>query len=782
MKFTLSWLKDHLDTTASLETILTTLTAVGLTVDKVENRGEVLAPFTVCLIEAAEQHPNGDRLQVCRVNTGNEVLQIVCGAPNARKGLKTVLARPGVLIPSTGQILKVGNVRGIDSHGMMCSAGELLLGTDSNGILEVEDSALLGESYAKLLGWDDVLIDVDVTPNRGDCLGVRGIARDLAAVGIGTLKPLLPVTVKGQSPCTLALSVDLSACSHFTGRVIRNVKNGPSPDWLRQKLQAVGLKSISTLVDITNYFSHDRARPLHVFDLDKIKGSLDVRLSTAGESFEGLDDKIYALAEGSTVIADDSGLIALGGILGGKRTGCEHDTKNVFLESAFFDPIQIATTARPLAIFSDARSRFERGVDPASTLPGLEAATQMILDLCGGEASEVLALGTPLPSSPPLSFHLKRVETLGGMGVTSQRAQQILRPLGFKVTGEGENLTVTPPSWRFDVDREADLVEEILRIEGYDKIPSLPYSVRPEGKPFSPLQERRFVIRHRLANRGLMEAITWSFISRKEAILFGGAPDSLTLLNPISEDLSVMRSSLFPHLLKAVATNQSRGIESLALFEVGPQYTNPTPEGQHMMASGIRAGTFQPGNWGSPPRPVDLYDAKGDAVAVMEMEAQWERTAPAWYHPGRSATLRLGKQVLGYFGELHPHIINAFDLKGPVVGFEIFIDRLPLPKRKATGKTKITLSPYQAVKRDFSLVVENGVDSDRALKAARKADPSLIDAVTLFDVFDLGEGKKALGLRVTLQPKDHTLTNDEIQASCEKIIASLLQQTGGVLR
>ncbi len=785
MKFTLSWLRDHLETTAPLDTILDTLTALGLTVESVENKAEALAPFTVCLIEEAERHPNADRLQVCKVNTGTEVIQVVCGASNARKGLKTVLGRPGVVIPSTGQALKVGNVRGVDSFGMMCSATELLLGTESEGIVEVEPNAPLGESYAKLLGLDDVLIDIDITPNRGDCLGVLGIARDLAAAGLGKLHPpsLAVIRHSDLAGCdTVTLQCDTGVCPHFTGRIIRNVKNGPSPEGLRKKLQSVGLKSISTLVDITNFFSHDRARPLHVFDWDKIKGNITIRASQEGESFEALDDKTYTLKEGSTVICDDTGIISLAGIMGGKSTGCDETTTNVFLEAAFFDPIQIAMTARPLGIISDARSRFERGVDPASTLPGLEAATKMILELCGGEAGDIMEAGAAPSFNTPIRFRPERVESLGGLKVAPQRAAEILTSLGFEVTGSGEAFTALPPSWRFDIEREADLVEEILRVEGYDKIPSIPYGVRPEAKPLSPLQTRRFRVRDRLAGRGMTEVVTWSFISPKEADLFGGVPESLVLLNPISQDLSVMRPSLLPHLLSAVARNQNRGADAVSLFEVGPQYTNPTPEGQHMMAAGVRAGVFQEGNWTQKTRPVDLYDAKGDALAVIEMEAQGDRATPSWYHPGRSATLKLGKEVLGYFGELHPRIVKAFDLKGPVVGFEIFIDRLPLPKKKTTAKSKLILSPYQAVERDFSLVVENAVAAEIALKAAQKADPVLIQDVTLFDVFDLGDGKKALGIRVTLQAQDHTLTDGEIQDVCEKVVASLTRATEGVLR
>lgn len=785
MKFTLSWLKEHLKTEASLDKICDTLTDLGLVVEKVENKAQALAPFIICEIIDAEKHPNADRLKVCQVDTGTEKLQVVCGGANARKGLKVVLARPGDVIPSTKQVLKVGKVRDVESFGMMCSIQELLLGEAEEGIIEVPHEAPLGQSYAKWLGLDEAVIEVSITPNRGDCLGVYGIARDLAATAIGTLLPLKGDSIKGTYPCSLSLHVDLEACPHFTGRMIRGVKNGPSPVWLQQKLKAIGLRPISALVDITNFFAYDRARPLHVFDGDKLKGNLSIRFSKAGESFNALDGKTYTLAEGMTVIADDAGVISLAGVMGGESTGCDEATQTVFLESAFFDPIRTAMTGRKLGILSDARYRFERGVDPASTLPGLEAATRMILDLCGGEASEVVIAGKAPEVKQSLAFSPSQIKSRAGIEVSQEQAHAILTKLGFHITEEGQHLTVLIPSWRFDVEQDVDLVEEVLRIEGYDKIPSTPYEGRPVQKPLTTLQARRFVARDRLAGRGLMEVVTWSFISQEEAKPFGGIPESLILLNPISQDLDAMRPSLLPHFLKVVLYNQNRGVESLGVFEIGPQYSDPTPQGQHMMASGLRAGAFHPGNWCEKKRPTDIYDVKADALALLDLAnvtPQSDRTAPSWYHPGRSATLKLGSQILGYFGEIHPRILKIFDVKGPVVAFEVFIDRLPLSKRKAIAKPPLTLSPYQAVERDFAFVVPQDVPGESLMKAARKAEPSLIEEVTLFDVFELPDHKKSLAIRVRLQPKDNTLTEEEIQTISQKIMSSIAENTGGELR
>lgn len=785
MRFTLSWLKEHLETDAPLEAITDKLTSLGLVVDKVENRAQELAPFTICEIVEASKHPAADRLQVCRVNTGSEIIQIVCGAPNARKGLKTVLAHPGDVIPSTKQVLKVGKVRDVESFGMMCSTDELLLGGDSDGIIELAADAPVGEPYAKWAGIDDILIDIEVSPNRSDCLGVYGIARDLAATGLGVVKPLKDHKVKGAYASPIHVKTQKEACPHFTGRVIRGLKNGPSPEWLQKKLLGIGLRPISALVDITNYFTYDRARPLHVFDADKIKGNLNIRLSKEGEIFKALDGKEYTLSQEMTVIEDDSGVISLAGVMGGETTGCDETTHTVFLESAFFDPIAIAMAGRSLSIISDSRYRFERGVDPASTLPGLEAATQMILDVCGGEASEVVEAGHAPDFRTHITFDPLRLETLGGATIPHERVTTILTNLGFEVKATGKHLSVHTPSWRFGMDHDADLVEEILRVEGYDKIPAVPYGERPQQKPLEAHQSRRFVARDLLANRGLMEVLTWSFMSQKDAEPFGGVPENLVLLNPLSQDLSGMRPSIVPNLLKAILSNQNRGAESVALFEIGPQYADPTPKGQHMMATGVRAGLFQQDSWCEKKRPVDLYDAKGDMLALMEManlSPQWEPKAPSWYHPGRSATLRLGPLVLGYFGEIHPRLLKVFDLKGPVVAFESFLDHLPLPKRKTTAKPLLTLSPFQAVDRDFAFVVAKDVPGDKLMKAAKKADPSLMTECVLFDVFELPNDQKSLGIRVRFQPKDRTLTEEEIQALSDKVISSVTQTTGGVLR
>lgn len=785
MRFTLSWLKEHLETDASVEEIADKLTSLGLVVDKVENKAEALASFTICEILEAQKHPNADRLKVCRVNTGTEVLQIVCGAPNARPGLKTILARPGDVIPATKQVLKVGKVRDVESFGMMCSARELLLGDEDSGIMELGPDAPVGESYAKWAGLGDILIEIEISPNRGDCLGVYGIARDLAATGIGVLKTLPEHKIKGTFPCPVQVAIQEQVRCYFTGRLIKGVKNGPSPAWLQQKLQAIGLKPISALVDITNYFTYDRARPLHVFDGDKLQGNLHINLPKTGQSFQALDGKKYRLFEDTTVISDDSGVIALAGIMGGESTACDDTTHTVFLEAAFFDPIAIARAGRSLGILSDSRYRFERGVDPASTLPGLEAATQMILDLCGGEASEIVEAGKAPERDLLISFNPDRIESLGGMVVPRERVIQMLQSLGFEVQETGKRMSVHPPSWRFGMGHEADLVEEILRVEGYDNIPAVPYGERPEQKPLGIEQRRRFEARDLLANRGLMEVMTWSFLSQKDVESFGGVSENLVLLNPITQDLDRMRPSILPNLLKVAQSNQNRGAEAVALFEIGPQYSDSTPKGQHMMASGVRAGAIKKVDWLEKKRLVDVFAAKSDIMALMDManlSPQLEANAPSWYHPGRSGTLKLGPMVLGHFGEIHPRLLKIFDLKGPVVAFEVFLDRMPLPKRKTTAKPSLVLSPFQAVDRDFAFIVDQSVPADALIKTAKKADPSLIEDCTLFDVFELPEGQKSLAIRVRLQPKDHTLTEEEIQPLSDKIISSIAQNTGGVLR
>ena len=596
----------------------------------------------------------------------------------------------------------------------------------------------------------------------------------MAATGIGTLVPLKETKILGKGSCPLEITLETPACPHFTGRLIRGVKNGPSPEWLRRCLESIGQRSISTLVDITNYLTFDRARPSHVFDADLIKGNIVVRSAKAGETFVTLKDEVYTLAEGMTVISDDSGIISLGGIKGGKTTGCTEATQNVFLECAFFEASNIAVTGQKLGILSDARFRFERGVDPLSTVSGSEALTQMILDLCGGEASDVLEVGKPPLISKTVPFSVTRVESLGGLKVQEDKAKKILTSLGFQIKGSD----VAPPSWRSDIEGEADLVEEVLRVEGYDKIPSVPYEGRPEGIPLPVVQERRFVFRDKLASRGLVETITWSFMAEEEAVLFGGVSNDLLIMNPISVELNAMRPTLIPNLLKAAHPNQNRGMEGIGLFEVGPQYTAPTPEGQEMMASGLWVGTF-PSNWLQKKHSADFYNMKADVMALTGQKGQWEATAPSWYHPGRSATLKLGHQIIGYCGELHPRVVKAFDLKGAVVAFEVFIDRIPLPKKRTA--VPLVLSPYQAVERDFAFVVDPKVPADTLIQIATKLNPDLVQKVTLFDVFER-DGIKSLGIRVRLQSKTDTLSDTEIQAFSDKLIATLIQKTGATLR
>lgn len=784
MRFTLSWLKEHLETEATLEELSEKLTSLGLVVEKIKNLGDELRPFIICEIIETKKHPFADRLQVCQVQTGKEVIQIVCGAKNARKGLKAVLARPGQTIPQTQQVLKVGEIRDIESHGMMCSGEELLLEESSEGILEVDASAPVGQSYAKWLGLDDSFIEIEVTPNRGDCLGVHGIARDLAASGIGTLKPLKIEKVSGAFPCPQPLSVDFDACPHFTGRLIRGVKNGPSPEWLQKRLHSIGLRPISTLVDITNFFIYDQGRPLHVFDADKIKGELVVRNSKKGETFKALDGKTYTLSDDMTVIADDSGIVSLAGIMGGENTACDESTTNVFLESAFFDPVRIAITGRNLNIVSDSRHRFERGVDPLSTLPGLEASTQMILELCGGEASKSIAEGQAPFEEFEIPLLSSRLESLGGLTLEPVKVAKIFIALGFKLLEADDGYGLIPPSWRFDITQEADLVEEVLRLVGYDKIPSVPYGERPEKKPLDPLQERRFAIRDCLASQGLVEVITWSFMSEKDAALFGGIPENLILTNPISQDLNGMRPNLLPNLLDAARQNQNRDLKHIAFFELGPQFSSIDPDGQDLVAAGLRVGSMI-GNWCEKSRPVDIYDVKADALAIFNLfgfSMPLKSKGASWYHPGRSATFMNGPEIMGYFGEIHPRVLKAFDLKGPVVAFEIFIDRLPLPKKMVKAKPKLELSAYQPVDRDFAFVVDNTVSAESLIKAIFKTDSSLLHSINVFDVFDMGDGKKSIAIRVRLQPRTETLTEEQIQALSDKIISSVAKEIGGVLR
>jgi phenylalanyl-tRNA synthetase beta chain len=800
MKFTLSWLKTHLDTRADAADVAKTLTALGLEVEGIDDPAKALAPFVVGFVAEAKQHPNADRLRVCRVDTGKGVVQVVCGAPNARTGMKGVFAPPGTHIPGTGLDLKAGNIRGEASNGMLCSARELGLGQDHDGIIELPEDAPIGMSFVKYRNLDDPIIEIKVTPDRADCLGVRGIARDLAAAGLGTLKPFAPTHVSGTFKSPIQWRIDPSAatgCPYVAGRYFKGVKNGPSPQWLQDRLTSIGLRPISALVDITNFVTYDLGRPLHVFDAKKVAGDPTMRAAKDGESILALDGKIYNLEAGMVVIADSRGPAAIGGIMGGQESGCSLETTDVFLEVALFDPIQVARTGRRLGVLSDARYRFERGVDPKSAGWGVDVATQLILELCGGEASEVTAAGTMPKGTRTISYRPARVESLGGCEIASDKQRNYLQALGFTLIPASAAWQVTTPTWRADVEGEADLVEEVLRVNGFDNI--APVSMpRDSGLPktaVTPAQKRVQVAKRILATRGIEEAVTFSFMPGTVAALFAGDNALIPLANPISADLDVMRPSILGNLLQAAGRNAARGIADFSVYEVGPSYANETPKGQLTVATGIRVGAYTERHWSGKPRNVDAFDAKGDAVALLESlgapveNLQATSDAPGYFHPGRSASLRLGPNVLAVFGEIHPKVMKALDLKGPAVGFEIFLDRVPMPrshgKAGGTARPLLDASAFQPVARDFAFVVTSDVSAEKLIKAAKQADKVLITEVAIFDVFEggsLGDGKKSIALSVTLQPREKTLTDAEIEGVSAKIVAAVNKATGGELR
>ncbi len=795
MKFTISWLKEHLETDADAPTIAEKLTSIGLEVESITDAGAALKDFVVAEIVTAEKHPNADKLRLCMVNAGDAApLQIVCGAPNARAGIKVVLAPPGTVIPATGEALKIGKIRDVESRGMMCSARELLLGENHDGIIElgadavVGAAAIAGLAQAGLLSTDPV-IDVSITPNRGDAASVWGIARDLAAAGLGKLKSTSIEPVPGKFPSPRKISLDFAeadrdACPIFAGRLIRGVKNGPAPAWVQERLKSVGMKSISALVDATNLIAQDRGRPLHVFDADTLSGNLHARMARPHEQLLALDDKTYVLDEGTVVIADDSFARGIAGVMGGKDTGCSFETKNVFIESAWFDPARIARAGRRLGIISDARYRFERGVDPGFVLPGLELATRLILEWCGGEASDVVIAGAPPPPHKPIAFDPALVESLGGIPVPLSQIIAILKNLGFRVEGQG-TLAVTPPSWRRDIDGPADLVEEVVRIHGLAEVPSVAL-LRPAAvaKPVLTSSQRRSrLVRRSLAARGFNECVSFSFIGRDHAKLFGGGDEARQLTNPIASDLDAMRPSLLPSLLAAASRNAARGFSELKLFEIGAAFQSGMPEAQSTNAAGLIAGSGVR-DWQKSGHPADAFDAKSALYAALEaamggaMTAPITAGAPGWFHPGRSGAVTLGPKQLGWFGELHPKILAAFDLKMPVSAFELNLDLIPEGKAKGKARPPFSPSPFQAIERDFAFVVDRNVAAGDLVRAIKTAERNLIENVALFDVYEgkgVGEGKKSLAVAVRIQPKDRTLTDAEIEALAQKIVAAALK-------
>ena len=794
MKFTLSWLKEHLETEDSAEDIVLALTRIGLEVEGVENPAEKLAPFVVGHVLTAERHPQADKLQVLTVDAGpehngGEAIQVVCGAPNAKAGMKGVFGAPGAYVPGSDLTLKVAAIRGVESRGMMCSVRELELGDEHDGIIALPDDAPVGASFAHYAGLDDPVIDVAVTPNRQDAMGVHGIARDLAAAGLGALKPVATREIAGAFPCPVEIRTDdPEGCPAFYGRVVRGVANGPSPAWLQQRLKAVGQRPISALVDMTNYVMLSYGRPLHIYDLAKIDGALVARKARDGEEMLALNGKTYRLDPSMTVIADDSCVHDIGGIMGGEHSGVTEATTDILIECAFFDPEAIARTGQKLGLVSDARSRFERGVDPAFVEGGLALATQMAIELAGGEASEPVRAGEAPLAPRTVTYRPERCAGLGGLDVAEARQRDILQRLGFAVE-DGNPWTIEVPSWRRDVIGSADIVEEVIRIEGIDKVPSTPLPRAPGvARPTATaeqLLERK--VRRTAAARGLNEAVTWSFVSEAEAAPFGGS--AWILENPISEEMKAMRPSLLPGLLTATVRNMARGADSVRLFEVGRRYL---ADRERPTLGLVLAGERGARHWrAGRTSGFDALDAKAEALAILAAAGapvdtlQALAPASAVYHPGRSARLSLGpKNTLAEFGELHPSTLKAFDLDGPVVAAEIYLDALP--QKRATGRMRSAYAPpaLHAVKRDFAFLVPAELAADPLLRAVRGADKAAIAGVSLFDVFTgagVPEGSKSLAVEVTLQPGEKSFTDEELKAISERIVAAAAK-LGAVLR
>ena len=806
MKFTLSWLKDHLETSEPLDAITEALTRVGLEVEHVTDAGASLASYKVAAVLTAEPHPNADRLRVCTVDVGEGApVQVVCGAPNARAGMKSVFAPPGTYIPGKAITLGVGTIRGVESRGMLCSSAELGLSEDHDGIIDLPADAPAGQAYATYAGLDDPVIEINLTPNRPDCTSIRGIARDLAAAGVGVLKADAIRPVRGEGPCPVTVRLDFAdedraLCPYFGLRLVRGVRNGPSPEWMRRRLAAIGLRPINALVDVTNYLTFDRGRPLHVFDAAKVKGVLSVRRARAGESLVALDGRTYRLDDATVVIAAEAGVESIAGIMGGEHSGCDESTTDVLIESALWDPLNVAQSGRRLGIVTDARYRFERGVDPDFARPGLDLATTLVVELCGGTPSEAVHVGEVPDTDRIIDFPWSEVRRLAGLEMHRAEMRETLKTLGFSVVGEGDRVKVSPPSWRPDVEGKADLVEEIVRIAGLDRIEARPLP-RIEAAVVKPvltvIQRRTRAAKRLLAARGLVEAVTWSFIGREEAELFGGGDPRLALANPIAADLSDMRPSLLPGLLKAAQRNADRGTADVALFEVGQCFASDEPEGQTIRAAGIRRGTARHAgagrSWNGGGESVDAFDAKADAMALLTGLGvpagglQVVPGGPAWLHPGRSATLRFGpKGVIGAFGELHPRVLKTLDVRGPLVGFEIVLDELPLPKHRPTKvRPPLKIPEFQPVTRDFAFVVDGAVAAGDVLKAASGADRALIVGADVFDVYEgpgVEAGRKSVAVAVTLQPRERTLTDAEIETVAGKIVAEVAKRTGAVLR
>ncbi len=793
MKFTLSWLKQHLETDASLDEIVEAMVKVGLEVEEVENPAERVAAITVGHVKAAAPHPDADKLQVCTVETKDGDMQIVCGAPNARAGINVAYAPVGTYISGIDVTLSKAKIRGVESFGMLCSARELEIGEDHDGIMELPQGAEVGTPISDVLGLNDPVIDFEVTPNRPDTNGIDGVARDLAAAGIGTLKTERPEAIEGQFPQPVPIEIDdLEACPAFAGRLIRGVKNGPSPQWLQDQLRAIGLRPISALVDITNFLSYDRARPLHVYDAAKVTGTIRARLGRAGESFLALDGKEYAVDETMTVIADDARVLGLGGVMGGEYSGCTEETTDVLIEAALFDPLRTARTGRKTGIVSDARYRFERGVDPLSVLPGLELATKLVLDFCGGEPSDITLTGEIPTETKTIEFPPAEVERLTGMEIADSEKERILTALGFDVK-RGGTWDVSVPSYRPDIMGKADLVEEVARIHGLDDLPSTPMRAIPgEARPQpGRMDQLGWTLREAMTAAGYDETVTWAFCGEEEAKLFG-SDGLLTLSNPISAELGVMRPNALPHLVAAIGRNQARGVGHVCLFEIGGCYRDDTPNGQDTVLTAAAYGT-PPKSWVGTRSAPDVFAAKALAISALAAAGapvdnlSTFADGPDYLHPGRKGALGLGpKKILARFGEIHPRVLKLLDVNGPISVVEIYLDHIPAPRAKA-GKTKPPLmaSTLMPVRRDFAFVVDKSAPAESLLRAVKGADKTLITDVRLFDVYEgtgLGDDEKSLAIEVVIQPTEKTLTDKEIDAVSEKVVAQAQKAVGATLR
>ncbi|MGA3402894.1 MAG: phenylalanine--tRNA ligase subunit beta [Acetobacteraceae bacterium] len=821
MKFTLSWLKTHLDTDATLADITATLTRIGLELEGVEDPTTALASFRIAHVVAAVQHPNADRLRVCTVDTGDGIVSVVCGAPNARTGMKGVFAAPGSFIPGTQVTLRVGEIRGVQSAGMLLSAREMGLGEDHSGIIDLPQDAPVVVPYVRWAGLDDPVIEVNVTPNRGDCFSVRGIARDLAAAGIGTLQPWRPARIEPRFGGGPRWRIEFpEACPWILGRTIRGLKNSPSPKWLQERLSSIGLRPINALVDVTNFFTVDLGRPLHVFDVAKLTGDVLTLRRGGGETFRALNGKDYTATAEDCVIADAAGVQSMAGVIGGEQTGCDSTTTAVFVECALFDPVRVALTGRRHQVVSDARQRFERGIDPALMPDAVEAATAMILELCGGEPGAMTEAGAQPAWQRDATLRFARIASFGGSDIPADEAVESLRRLGFGVRArDAETVTVAVPSWRNDVaapvvldqapdldpavaaqaaagcvaiEPECDLVEEVLRLRGLDAVPpvSLPRAAPVPLPTLTSHQQRAELVRRTLAAQGLAECVTFSFMAAGDAALFGATPDALRLSNPIASDLDQLRPTPIATLALAAKRNAARGWSDVALFELGPEFSVDARDGQRLVVAGLRAGNT-PRHWAAAARPVDAFDAKADLWAALgalgvPMDALMVSAdaVPGFYHPGRSGVVRQGpKTVLGSFGELHPRVLAALDLTGPVAAFVLNLDAVPEPKRRRRAAPE--LPPFQPLRRDFAFLADLGVTADAVLRAARGAERTLIAGVSLFDVYageKLPEGKKSLAIEVVFQPRERTLTDAEIEAACQKVISAVVKATGAMLR